>query len=295
MCAEPGMINTHHVERLIMTRRSVLFSPGDQARKLEGALQSDADVIVFDLEDGVAPPDKQAAREVIIDVLDGVTASTEAEVLIRLNPVTGGGADDIGALATGGIADVIDGFVLPKVMSPADVHHARGLLRDAGLPRSIWCLIESPGGLNEAESIAASDRVAALIFGGEDYAASVGAERTDAGLELLYPRQRVVAAAASADIDAIDGISAELDDMSRVLAEATESRSFGFDGKLAIHPAQIDPIHEAFTPSGEQLDWAERVLEAAAEAESGVFRVDGQMIDEPLIERARQLVERARR
>ena len=276
-----------------MPRRSVLFSPGDQARKLEGALDSSADVVVFDLEDAVAPSDKEAARSVVTEVLTGVDDATHPEVLVRLNPVGGGCREDLNALAAAEVGGAIDGFVLPKVGDAGDVYHVRGLSREAGLSLANWCLIESAAGVLSAAEIAAVDRVSALIFGGEDYAASVGAERTESNKELLFPRQRVVAAAASVGVDAIDGISTELEDMDVVHAEATEARTFGFDGKLAIHPAQIEAIHAAFEPDPEQVAWAERVLEAAETAEGGVFRLDDQMIDEPLIERARQIRDRA--
>lgn len=275
-----------------MPRRSALFSPGDQRDKLEGALESAADAVIFDLEDGVAPGGKERAREIIAEVLADLDAPG-VEVLVRLNSLHESGQVDIDALAEVGTASIPAGYVLPKVATPADARHVLTRLRQAGLATSLWCLLESPSGIFEARQIAAVDGVDALIFGGEDYATAVGATRTEPGTEVLVPRQLVVMAAAAADIDAIDGISTSLEDMDRVAAEAREANRWGFDGKLAIHPAQLGVINQAFTPTPEEVDWAKRVLNAADEHDQGVFRVDDAMIDAPLIERARSIIERS--
>lgn len=273
-----------------MARRSVLFSPGDDRAKLEGALASSADAVVFDLEDGVAPSDKSLARTTIAEVV-AEAGTARPEVGVRINPLEDGGQADLEALAP--VGDAFDGLVLPKVGDPGDVTAVATVAADRSLPAALWCLIESPDGLLNASAIAEVEGTTALVFGGEDYAASIGAERTDAGTELLFARQYVVAAAARVGIDAIDGISSVLDDPTVIRHAAREARTFGFDGKLAIHPAQIDPIHAAFAPDPDQLAWARRVLAVAEETDRGVFRVDDEMIDAPLIERARQLVERA--
>ena len=273
-----------------MPRRSVLFSPADQGDKLEGALRSAADAVVFDLEDGVAPDDKPSARETIVEILS-TTDSAPVEVLIRLNPIGAGGRDDISVLQDVAGGTVPDGFVLPKVDGRSTVHHFRGRIRDAGFDADLWCLLESPAGVLAASEIASARGVSAVVFGGEDYMAAVGGQRTESSLELLYARQRTVAAASAAGIDAIDGITTAIDDTDRVTAEATEAATFGFDGKLAIHPAQLDPINEAFAPSDEEVAWATRVLDAVESSDSGVLRVDGEMIDAPLIKRAEQILD----
>lgn len=274
-----------------MVSRSVLISPGDQRDKLVGALETDADAVVFDLEDGVAPDDKPAARETVVAVLQHVAGTADPEVLVRLNPPDVGGSADIAALSDLDIEHHPDGFVLPKIDGPASVAEHREHLRDAGFDGALWCLIESPSGVLNAESIALARGVSALIFGGEDYTAAIGGDRTEAGTEVLYGRQHTVAAATSAGVEAIDGITTALTDTERVNADAREAKTFGFDGKLAIHPAQIALIHEAFTPTQEQVEWARRVIRTADETDEGVFRVDDEMIDAPLIARARTILE----
>lgn len=278
-----------------MRTRSVLFSPGDQASKLAGALESDADAVVFDLEDGVAPADKATAREVVTDTLADVGDQPRPTIAVRLNSLDAGGREDINALAEAEGRDAIDAYVIPKVTAPGVAKHVRGLFRDRDIGRELWCLIETANAVLNAADIGAVDRVTRVIFGGEDFAADVGAQRTAEGRELLTARQQVVMAAAAADVVAIDGITTELSDLSVVERDAAESRQFGFRGKLAIHPAQIEPINDAFTPAADEVEWAERVLEAAEANERGVFRVDDEMIDAPLIERAHDILTRAGR
>lgn len=275
-----------------MRVRSVLFTPGDRPGMLDKARSSSADVVVFDLEDGVAREAKDRARSAVAESVDGLAAGGSPPTLVRINPVAHGGRADLDALAavdTGGLA----GLVVPKVDGPAEVRHVGGLLRDRGLPRRLWCLLETPAAVLAADRIAAVDDVEAVVFGGEDYAAAVGADRTPEGTELLAAKQRVVMAAAAGDVAAIDGITSAIEDLERVRADARRARTFGFDGKLAIHPSQLDPINEAFAPDEDQLAWARRVVELAGEADGGAVRVDDEMVDAPLLERARQILEAA--
>lgn len=276
-----------------MQRRSVLFSPGDQRDKLEGALETPADVVVFDLEDGVAPDDKSVARRTVASVLAELASDPVPPVLVRINPLDRQGTDDLDELGSVDPRRALEGVVLPKVDAPSDIRQLTDLLVDVGLPRSVWCLLETPSGILEAAAIATVPGVAALIVGGEDYAASIGARRTTGGTELLLARQWVVLAAAHGGVEAIDGITPDLDDLDRVSREARDAATFGFAGKLAIHPAQVEPINEAFTPDEGDVAWARRVVEAADRSDTGVFRVDDEMIDPPLIKQARRILERA--
>ena len=273
-----------------MPRRSVLFTPGDQHDMLMGALDSAADVVVFDLEDGVSTDDTPTARETIVEVLTAVETAS-VEVLIRLNPPEVGAQEDLEVLKALTTGSFPDGFVLPKVNAPSTVDAYRRHIEAAGFDTELWCLLESPAGVLDARAIADESGVSTLVFGGEDYIAAVGGIRTRANTELLYARQRTVAAAAAAGIIAIDGITSALEDIERVRSDATEAATFGFDGKLAIHPAQLDPINEAFTPDAEQVEWARRVIEAVEASDAGVLRVDGEMIDAPLIKRARRILD----
>ncbi len=149
----------------------------------------------------------------------------------------------------------------------------------------------------DAPRIAAAEATDALVFGAEDLAADVGATRTREGTEVLYARERVVIAASAADVEAIDTVYTDIEDVDGLAEETRFALRLGYDGKMAIHPAQVGPINGAFTPDPEEVEWAERVLEAreAANREGrGVFRVDDEMIDAPLIAQAERIVERAR-
>ncbi|MFU8869479.1 HpcH/HpaI aldolase/citrate lyase family protein, partial [Natronococcus sp.] len=155
---------------------------------------------------------------------------------------------------------------------------------------------ENAAGVLAAPEIAGADPTDALVFGAEDLSADLGATRTREGTEVLYARERVVLAAAARDCEAIDTLVTDFGDEERLREDAAFSVQLGYDGKLAIHPAQVGPINEAFTPDADEVEWAERVLEAereADEASRGVFEVDGEMIDAPLIAQAERILERA--
>jgi citrate lyase subunit beta/citryl-CoA lyase len=265
-----------------------------------------ADVVVFDLEDAVAPGRKDEAREAVSEALDEV--DSDSEVLVRVTPDDW--ATDLERVLAGGARP--DGLMLPKVGSPGDVEtlavslddrnkksgdEASGKKREGNGSMPVVALIESARGVLEAPSIANSHSVGALCFGAEDLAADIGAQRTPEGTEVLYARERVVLAAASAGIDAIDTVFTEIGETDRLREETTFARGLGYDGKMAIHPAQVSVINDAFTPEPERVEWAERVLDAreAADAENrGVFRVDDEMIDPPLIDQAERIVALAR-
>ena len=263
-----------------MARRSLLFTPGDRPEMLRKAPDSGADAVIFDLEDAISPERKQAARETVASVLAEPSFDPACGVYVRVNGGATGRAD-LEALPLA----ALDGLVCPKVGEQADV-------LEAELP--VLALIETAAGVLSAPAIAAHSSVEGLVFGAEDLAADVGARRTSEGTEVLYARQRVVVAAAAADVLAIDTIVADYTDEERLRADADRAVGLGFDGKLAIHPAQVGPINEAFTPDQAAIEWAGKVLAAAAEADRGVFEVDGEMIDAPLIAQAKRIAERAR-
>lgn len=274
-----------------MARRSVLFSPGDQADLLQKAPESGADVVVFDLEDAVAPPAKTEARETVRSVVDSIDA--DCELCVRINPLDSGGEADVEALAG---RDGIDSIMLPKVSEPAVVSRVRERLADAGLTWPILALVETAAGVLNAKAIADASGVDALLFGAEDLSADIGATRTDGGAEIGYARQRVVLAASAAGVDAVDTLVTDFEREDYLRAETDRAVQFGFDGKMAIHPAQVPVINDGFTPSEERIEWARRVVDAAEEAESagrGVVAVDGEMIDAPLVAQAEQVLERA--
>jgi citrate lyase subunit beta/citryl-CoA lyase len=280
-----------------MARRSLLFSPGDRPELMRKAPDSGADVVAFDLEDAVAPGEKAAAREAVNEVLTDSEFDPSCEVCVRTNAVRPSpdlAADDLKAVLAG--EPRIDSVMLPKAERAEDVRILDSLLagRRADLP--VLALCESAAGVLNAEAIAAADPVTAVAFGAEDLAADIGAGRTREGTEVLHAREHVVLAAAAAGVDAIDTVFTDIGESEALAADTEFALELGYDGKMCIHPAQVSVVNDAFTPAEDRIDWARRVLTAAAEAEAdgvGVFRVDDEMIDAPLIARAEQVRERA--
>jgi len=285
-----------------MARRSLLFSPGDRPELMRKAPATGADVICFDLEDAVAPGRKDEARAAVRGVLVDPDFDPDAEVCVRLTATAP--AADLDALvgATGDGSDDpdssprLDAVMLPKVEDADRVERVAALCADRGLDPAVFALVETASGVLSAASIAAAAATSAVAFGAEDLAADVGATRTDEGTEVLYAREHVVLAASAADVDALDTVYTDFSDAEGLREETAFALTLGYDGKLAIHPSQIDPINEAFTPDAEEVEWAARVLDARDEADRadrGVFSVDGEMIDAPLIAQAERIVERA--
>ncbi|MDZ7702050.1 MAG: CoA ester lyase [Halobacteriales archaeon] len=275
-----------------MARRSLLFTPGDRPEMLRKAPGSGADVLVFDLEDAVAPGRKAEARAAVAEVLAAPGFDPDAEVCVRVNPTGIAADDDLDGVLS---ADArLDSVMLPKVDGPGAVDDLADLLAEHGRSLPVIALVETAAGILHAEAIAAAEATDALFFGAEDLAADLGASRTAGGDEVAHARQHVVLAAAAAGVDAIDTVYTDIEDLEGLRAAARRAVGLGFDGKPAVHPSQVEPINAAFVPEEAELTWARRVLDAAAEADDrGVFAVDGQMIDEPLLRRARRLVERA--
>jgi len=279
-----------------MPRRSLLFSPGDQPDLMRKAPGAGADSIVFDLEDAVAPVEKAAGREAVREVLTDPAFDPDCEVGVRVNPDPTLAAEDLDAVVD---ADArLDAVMQAKTESAADVQTLVDLLDERGATDTpVIALCESAAGVLHAEGIAAHDRVTAVAFGAEDLSADVGATRTDEGTEVLYAREHVVLAAAAADVEAIDTVFTDFGD-SEGLREDTEfALELGYDGKMAIHPSQVPVINDAFTPADDEVAWAERVLAAHEEAaadDRGVFEVDGEMIDAPLVAQAERVREYAR-
>ena len=291
--------------------RSILFVPGDRPDRYGKALSAGADAICIDLEDAVAPGAKVGARESVARFLArpetpdpagaaptgaaptgaGPTGAApvhgrEPLVIVRVNdPGTGEGESDAASLAAGPLPDA---FMIPKVTTAGGIRDARRLLGTVPLIP----IIETARGLeNVADIGAASPSVAALIFGGFDLSVELGAEPE--WEPLLYARSRVVHAAALCGIDAIDMPSRDLREMTGLRDEAAKARRLGFTGKVAIHPAQIPAIHEVFTPLAEEVEQARRIVEADRAAGGGAVALDGRMVDRPVVEAARRMLERA--
>ncbi|GAA0508372.1 citrate lyase subunit beta / citryl-CoA lyase [Halorubrum aquaticum] len=281
-----------------MPRRSLLFSPGDRPELMRKGAETNADVLCFDLEDAVVPARTDRAREAVRSVLSDPAFDPDAEVCVRLT--ANEPEADLDALVDDGSeteGDLrLDAVMLPKVEAAASVDRADELLADRGLDPVVFAVVETAGGVLAAREIADATATTALVFGAEDLAADLGATRTAEGTEVLYAREHVVLAASAAGVDAIDTLHTDFTDEAGLREEAELAATFGYDGKLAIHPSQVDPINETFTPGADEVEWAERVLDArdAAEREGrGVFAVDGEMIDAPLVAQAERVLERA--
>jgi citrate lyase subunit beta/citryl-CoA lyase len=273
-----------------MPRRSVLFTPADSPDMLRSAPDTGADVLVFDLEDGVGPADKAEAREVVREVVPDI--AFDGELWLRVNDRPALLDADAALLDEERVAAALDGVVVPKVTGPDAVERVTDRYPpEVSLP--VLALVENARGVLRADAIADAPAVDALLFGGEDLAGDVGLTRTEGSEELLYARQRVAIAAAAAGIDAIDGIYTDIRDTAGLRAEAETALHFGYDGKTLIHPGQVDPVNDVFTPSQEDVEWARRVVEAAAEREEGVFMLDGELVEAPIRKQAERTLERA--
>ena len=277
-----------------MARRSLLFSPGDRPELMRKAPGSGADTVCFDLEDAVMPGQRDEARAAVRDLLADPEFDPDCEVTVRLSADA---AADIDALLDDAPESIrLDGVMVPKVAEAADVRWVHDLLDEHDADPAIVALVETARGVLNAEAIADERATDAIAFGAEDLAADLGATRTREGTEILHARQQVVLAASAAGVDAVDTVYTDYDDEAGLREETAFAIELGFDGKLAIHPAQVGVINDAFTPAPEQIEWAERVLEArdaAAPEGRAVFSVDGEMIDAPLIAQAERLLEMA--
>lgn len=269
--------------------RSLLFVPGDRPDRFEKALSMDADAVVVEWEDGVRPENKVVARQNTLEFLQqdfGVTAS-----VVRVNSLDSEFAEaDLAAVRHW--PRLPDFLMMPKVESPKDATHWERVFdkhADANATSALIALVETPLGIHRLWDIAhSSRRLAALSFGPVDLSTALGANPS--WESLLLARTSVVMAAAGASMMALDGPCLQLDDDESVRAESRRARELGFNGKLVVHPSQLEAVNEVFTPSADELSHALRLLDIAATQGEGAFRVDGRMVDRPVLERARRVV-----
>lgn len=281
----------------IKLRRSMLFIPGNNPAMLQNGGVFGADSIILDLEDAVAPTEKDAARFLIAHALKNVDYGC-SEKVIRINPLDTFAVEDIKAVVPCGP----DAILLPKVESAEDIHTVVQMIaaaeRPDQTPVKIIALLETPRGILEAYQIAKADpRVVALALGAEDYTAGLGALRTKEGTEIFTARTIVVNAAAAAGVQSIDTPYTDANDEEGLLADTELAKQLGFKGKMSINPRQIDSIHTVFNPSIIDIDWAEQVIQAIRKAEaegSGVASLNGKMVDLPVVNRAERILHLAR-
>jgi citrate lyase subunit beta/citryl-CoA lyase len=277
--------------------RSLIFVPGNRANMLERARSFNADIIMVDLEDSVPPAEKANAREMAREWVPRLHNEGK-RVMVRLNSLdTGLTRDEVAAV----ISPSLYGISVGKTESAWDLQEVERIIGPleaaAGLePGAIKVIpwIESAKAvMNVQQMAAASARIVAIAFGAEDYTNDMGIQRTDSGEEVYVPRATVAIAARAAGVASLDSPYVAFRDPEGLKNDARAARQMGYNGKFAIHPAQIDVINEVFSPKPEDIEYARRVVGAWREAEAagrGSLELDGKMVDVPVVKRAQNLL-----
>jgi citrate lyase subunit beta/citryl-CoA lyase len=280
--------------------RSWMFVPGNHERKLEKAKDLQADVIIYDLEDAVALSEKEKARKMI---RKAIADNGNKVNYVRVNDIsTPYFLDDVSEVAVAGL----DGIVLPKAGKKEDVLLANLLLTQIEQKRNleqgsteIVPLIESALGLHNAYEIAAScKRVKRLAFGAVDFTLDINAELTKEGVEILYARSQMVTSSRAAGIDPpIDTVYVHIKDHKGLLTDTRLAKQLGFEGKLVVHPDQINVVNKVFAPTAEEVQEAKAIVAAFDDAlysGAAAIQLNGKMIDYPVAERAKKIVDQAK-
>jgi len=266
--------------------RTMLFVPGNNMRMLHKARTLDADAIIIDLEDAVPTEDKETARVFVRDGIETVSKG-ESMVFVRVNGLTTGlAAQDLEE----SVCDGLDGIVLPKAESKKDILEAETILerieKQKGLRVGSIIIVPiletAKGVLNAAEVAFASKRVAGLSFGAVDFTRDLGVSLSKEGVELSYPRAYVALVAKTAGIPAVDTVFIDIMDREGLIRDSKAAKQLGFRGKLLVHPNQIQPVNEVFSPTQQEVEYCKRVVAVFKEAQTrgaGAISLDGKMID----------------
>jgi citrate lyase subunit beta/citryl-CoA lyase len=275
---------------LISRLRSVLFAPADR-RELVGKLPAvGADAVILDLEDGVAAAAKSKAR---IALQEGQSSlASKVPLFVRVNGLRSPWFTDDIAVLTAELA----GVVVPKIESAQDVLDVGDALARAGLSSlGVVAGIETVAGVEFARECLGAP-VMACYFGAEDYISDLGGVRTPEGNEVLYARSRVAIAARLAGIPALDQVAPRIGDLDQLRADSALGRALGYAGKMCIHPSQVPVVNEAFSASEAEIERAKRLIAAYEDALAqgrGAISFEGQMVDQPLLQQARAMLDRA--
>jgi len=280
-------------------RRSLLFIPGNSPAMMLNAPVLGADAIIFDIEDAVAPADKDAARILIRNAIRNLDFG-RIEVSVRVNDITTPyWQEDIRAV----LPAKPSFLVLPKIESPEHIIEFDKFVTQIEKDNSIAKgtvkfapLLETAMGIENAFQIGQTckERLIGLVMGGEDLATSLWAVRTRESHEILYARQRIVSAARALGLTPYDTVYADVDDMEGLIKDTKFSRELGFPGRLLISPRHVDIVNTIFSPSEEEIAYAGEVMEIIEEAKrlgKGAISLRGKMIDAPIVTRARQILE----
>ena len=277
--------------------RTLLFVPGNQERRIEKARSISTDALILDMEDSVPLAEKDAARVMVSSSIGGLALSGQ-EVFVRINALsTDHAAADIKAI----VIPRLSGICLPKSESADDILKADALITDAEREANLamgsirlLALVETPKGIINAYEIAgACPRVLGIAFGPEDYTLEMDVRRTKEGAEIYYPRVVIAVACHAAGVLAIDGVYTDIRDEEGLSQDARLARQMGFHGKLLIHPNQVSPVSQIFSPAEDEIAHARGVVEAFEDALTkgqASTSFEGRMIDAPVAERARKLL-----
>jgi citrate lyase subunit beta/citryl-CoA lyase len=270
--------------------RSMLFMPGTRADMIAKIPRFAPDVAIADLEDAVAPGDKDSARRTTAAAIDALDPDGPGTVLVRVNPVgTPWFAADVAAAAGCAAA----GVVVPKLATRQQLAEVtRALAEHSWTGALVIAGIETALGVADVRALldSGAGRLSGAYFGAEDYIADIGGRRSPGGEEVLYARSQVCLAAYLAGIPAIDQVTVDVADEAQFLADARRGQSLGYQGKMCIHPRQVGLAHQVFTPTSEEVAHARAVVAAGA---AGVGVVDGQMVDGVHVRMARAVLARA--
>ncbi|MCM2341001.1 CoA ester lyase [Rhodoferax sp.] len=272
--------------------RSFLFVPANRPDRFAKALASGADVVIIDLEDAVAADDKAAARDQLADAFGGFSGPERGRLLVRINASgTPWFEDDLKLLRLFG-QQGLAGVMVPKAETISDLQCVAGAVGpDCGLLPQV----ESVLGLDGINALALAPQVQRLAFGNLDFQADAGLACDADEAELMPVRLALLLASRRAALPApVDGVTPGTQDSVQLQADAARSRRGGFGGKLCIHPAQVALVNAAFAPDAAELAWAQRVMAALAAAGGGVFRLDGRMVDAPVVRLAQHTLARGR-
>jgi citrate lyase subunit beta / citryl-CoA lyase len=279
----------------VRPRRSVLYMPGSNPRALEKARELPADVLILDLEDAVAPEAKLQARDAVVKAIQ--QGFGDREVLVRINGLdTRWWVEDIDAAASARP----DAVLVPKVSSPRQLQDLAARLVDMGTDPHVrvWAMMETPLAMLNVRDIAAAaldseTRLAGFVMGTNDLAKDTRARLVPGRAPMLPWLMNCLAAARAYGLDILDGVYNDIGDADGFAAECRQARDLGFDGKTLIHPRQIEPCNEAFSPTAEEVDAARKIIAAFDLPENenkGVLQVDGRMIERLHAEMARRTV-----
>lgn len=267
---------------------TLLFVPGMRPEWLARALASGAGGVIIDWEDAVAPDSKAEARDRTLRAVAALAARERQRLAVRVNAVdTPWHAVDLTALRHAGTVHAV---VLPKAEQAASVTETAAALERGA---AILPLVESVAGLDAVRELAAAPGTLRLLFGNLDFQADAGLDCSADERELAPVRLQIVLASRVAGLPLpLDGVTPGVDDRERVRSDAVRARRGGFGGKLCIHPAQIDAVHEAFRPSAPEVDWARRVTDGFRASGGSAFALDGRMIDAPVARLAERVLQR---